>query len=275
VPVKDKDFDALLFGPFDKKLPKVLGGVAGLDELASSAEGALHGDFHAARLYVGRYRELTRWLLESAARSRPELVSINEDGEVEVRDSSGASGGFIAAALDETAAGAPFSRWTATCGLRLGVPLHALSSLRLMLPDTYPLDPPSAAQVTRISELDARRFLSAVRRSLNVEEPPLEGVQQVFDLNYTELGRLFGISRQGAKDWLKRGVPTDRQDKVAAVSAIADLLERKLKPDRIPGIVRRAANAYDGHTMLELIAADRHQELLDITRRSFDWTTAA
>ena len=269
------DFDALLSAPFDEKLPRLLGRLAGLDELARSAEGALNGDFHAARIYVGHYRVLTRWLLEAAARTRPELVSINQQGEIEVRDSSGSGGGFIAAALDETAADAPFSRWTATCGLRLGVPLHALSSLRLMLPNTYPLDPPSAAHILQISELIARRFLFAVRRSLNAEEPPLERIQQVFDVNYTELGRLFGVSRQGVKDWLERGVPTDRQDKVATVSAIADLLERKLKADRIPGIARRPAESYDGNTMLELIAADRHQELLDITRRSFDWATAA
>jgi hypothetical protein len=275
VTVKDKDFAALLSGPFDEKLPRLLGELAGLDELASSAEGALNGDVRAARIYVGHYRELTRFLLEAAARTRPELINIDQDGRVEVRDSSGAGGGFIAAVLDETAAEAPFSRWTVTCGLRLGVALHALSSLRLMLPDTCPLDPPSAAQVPRISELNTRRFLFAVRRSLNAQEPPLERIQQVFDLNNTELGRMFRVSRQGAKDWLERGVPTDRHDKVATVAAIADVLERKLKADRIPGLARRPAEAYDGHTMLELIAADRHQELLDITRRSFDWSTAA
>jgi hypothetical protein len=275
VPVTDKDLDALLSGPFDEKLPRLVGRLAGLDELARSAEGALTGDFDAARIYVGHYRELTRWLLEAAARARPELISINQQGDMEVRDSSGARGGFIAAVLDETAAEAPFSRWTATCGLRLGVALHALASLRLMLPDTYPLDPPSAAQVPQISEHDARRFLFAVRRSLNAQEPPLERIQQVFGVNYTELGRLFGVSRQGAKDWLERGVPTDRKDKVATVAAIADVLERKLKADRIPGIARRPAQAYRDNTMLELIAADRHLELLDITRRSFDWATSA
>ena len=73
---------------------------------------------------------------------------------------------------------------------------------------------------------------------------------------------MFGVSRQGAKDWLERGVPADRQNKVATVAAITDLLERKLKADRIPGIARRAADAYDGYTILELIALDRHGELL-------------
>jgi hypothetical protein len=62
---------------------------------------------------------------------------------------------------------------------------------------------------------------------------------------------------------------------VATISSIADLLERKLKPGRVAGIARRAAPAYGGKTMLELIAEERHDELLEITRRSFDWATAA
>jgi hypothetical protein len=39
--------------------------------------------------------------------------------------------------------------------------------------------------------------------------------------------------------------------------------------------VRRPADAYGGKTMLELIAADEHGELLAQVRDSFDWTSAA
>lgn len=275
--VKDYDLEDLLSEPFDEKLRLRLGvlvGLAGMRELARSADQALQGNVSAAHVYVTRYRELTQRLLEAAALARPELVRIN-DKTVVVLDPSGGTGGFLRAALDETAAEAPFSRWAALRGLEEGVALHALASLRSLLPDTQPLDPPVVGGVMTVSELNTRRFLGAVRRSLNAEQPPLERIRDALDLNYTELGNLFGVSRQGAKDWLQRGVPTDRQNKVATVAAVVDLLERKLKADRIPGIARRPAGAYDGHTMLELIAQDRHEDLLNITRQSFDWATAS
>jgi hypothetical protein len=43
----------------------------------------------------------------------------------------------------------------------------------------------------------------------------------------------------------------------------------------VPGIVRRPAEVYGGLTMLEMIAADRHEELLEFTRASFDFGRAA
>ncbi len=59
------------------------------------------------------------------------------------------------------------------------------------------------------------------------------------------------------------------------MAAIADILARRLKPARVPGIARRPAAAYDGETMLSLIAADRHEWLLESVRRSFDYALTA
>ena len=53
------------------------------------------------------------------------------------------------------------------------------------------------------------------------------------------------------------------------------MLERKLKTDRIAGVARRAADAYGGLTMIEMITADRHLELLDSVRGAFEWHQAA
>lgn len=277
MPAADSDFEDLLSEPFDDTLPNRLSGLLGdaeLDTMAWALPLALRGNIPAARQYVDAYRQVARRLLEAAAQARPELVRVDAD-EVVVKDQSGHQAGFVLQAMEQTAAEAPFSRWAALRGIKQGVMLHALASLRSLLPDTQPLEPPVVSGVLPISELDTRRFLAAVRRSLNAGQPPLDRIRDTFDLNNTELGRLFGVTRQAVQDWARRGVPSDRQDKVTAVAAIADLLERKLKADRIPGVVRRPAAAYDGHSMLDLIAADRHQELLEITRRSFDWATAA
>jgi hypothetical protein len=272
-----KDRHELLDAPYTARLRSLFDNLAReeIAQLGSTVERALHGDSRAASAYVRSYRRLTRALLTSAAESRPELFVIGATCRVELQSRSGARAGWIGAALDQSAAEAPFSRWAALLGLREGVAMHALASLRALIPDSPPLDAPATDEMLPISDIDARRFLRGVRRQLDTDQPQLERIQEIFGLNNTELGTLFGVSRQGVKEWIEGGVPAGRQDMVATVAAIADLLERKLKLDRIPGVARRPADAYGGLTMLDLISQGRERELLDITRRSFDWATAA
>jgi hypothetical protein len=123
---------------------------------------------------------------------------------------------------------------------------------------------------------DAALFARRVRNRLaHGCESDLERLMRVFDVSKSELGRLYGVTRQAIDSWLANGVPADRQEKFASMLALADLLERKLKAGRVPGVARRAAAAYGGLTMLEMIAADRHDELLAAVRDSFDWARAA
>lgn len=103
----------------------------------------------------------------------------------------------------------------------------------------------------------------------------LDGVQETLALSDTELARLFGVRRQAIAQWRSRGVPSVRQSKAATVAAICDLLGHRLKPERIPGAARRPAVAYGGLSMLEMIERDRHEELLEQVRASFDWAAAA
>ena len=103
----------------------------------------------------------------------------------------------------------------------------------------------------------------------------LSTIQDPLALSKTELGRLFGVSRQAIDGWHEHGVPPARQAKAAIVAAVVDLLSHRLKEERLPGIARRPARAYGGLTMLEMIERNRHEELLEITRRSFDWASTA
>jgi hypothetical protein len=103
----------------------------------------------------------------------------------------------------------------------------------------------------------------------------LHEVQATFALSDTELAELFDVRRQAVGQWRERGLPSARQEKAAAIASIADLLSHRLKRERIPGIARRAAGAYGGQTMLEMIRDDRHLELLMEVRHSFDWAATA
>ena len=102
----------------------------------------------------------------------------------------------------------------------------------------------------------------------------LDPVAETFELSETELGRLFGVSRQAVGQWRERGVPSSRMAKLATTAAICDLLRHRLKPERIPGIARRPARAYGGLSMLEMIESDRQDELQAEMRRSFDWAAS-
>jgi hypothetical protein len=99
----------------------------------------------------------------------------------------------------------------------------------------------------------------------------LDPIAETFELSETELGRLFGVSRQAVGQWRDRGVPSNRMAKVTTVAAIGDLLRHRLKPERIPGIARRPASAYGGLSMLEMIERDRQDQLQAQVRQSFDW----
>src|SRR3954453_21199936 len=103
----------------------------------------------------------------------------------------------------------------------------------------------------------------------------LDPIAETFELTETELGRLFGVSRQAVGQWRERGVASNRMAKVTTVAAIGDLLGHQLKSERIPGVARRPADAYGGFSMLDLIELDQQDELLTLIRRSFDWASLA
>jgi hypothetical protein len=103
----------------------------------------------------------------------------------------------------------------------------------------------------------------------------LDRMAEAFELSNTELARLFAVRRQAVDGWRVRGIPGSRLEKATTVAEIADLLSHRLKPERVPGVARRAADAYNGLTMLEMIARDRHRELLGSVRAAFDWSSGS
>jgi hypothetical protein len=249
-----------------------------LASLESPLELALHGSDEATREYVRGYRELTTCLLVNAHRIHQDLVVVTEEGEVALVDGNGQPARAPIGALENGAAEAPFTPWVARYELADAVGLDLTSRARVVLGDRA-LNPPATDNgwAPIGDDLDAQRFIRRVRHFLNHPEArhPLHRIAEAFGLSKTELGGLFGVRRQAVDQWLARGVPPERQEKVATLDALVDVLERKLKPGRLPGVARRPAAAYGGETMLDLIRQDRQRELLDLVHASFDWATAA
>lgn len=249
-----------------------------LTSLGAQLELALHGSDEATREFVRGYRELTTWLLAEARGIPPDRVVVSDEGDVSLIDANGEPAQAPIEALENAAAEAPFTAWAARYELADAVALDLTSRVRALLGHPT-LGPPATDHgwTLVVDDLDAQRFIHRVRRYLNQPDPrhPLRRIMDAFGLSKTELAGLFGVRRQAVDQWLARGVPPERQEKVAALEALVDILERKLKPGRLPGVARRSAAAYGGETMLDLIRQDRHDELLDIVRGSFDWATAA
>jgi DNA-binding XRE family transcriptional regulator len=249
-----------------------------LPALGAELERALKGSDEATRQYVRCYHALTLRVLDEAHRARPDVVVRTADGHLAFIDVKGTPRRAPVEALETASAEAPFGPWTARFPLEEAVALDLASRVRQLIGlralDLTPADP-SLGEV--VDDLTARRFLRRVRFHLNHpdEEHPLRRLMDAFELSKTELGSLFGVRRQAVDQWIERGVPSERQEKVQTLVAICDLLERKLKPGRLAGVARRPADAYGAKTMLELIAANRHRELLELVRESFDWASAA
>ncbi len=255
-----------------------LDGGALLPALGARLERALEGSDDATREYVRCFQVLTLRVLDEAHRVRPDIIVRTDEGDLAVIDVKGAARRAPVEALETLSAEAPFSSWTARFPLEEAVALDLTSRVCLLIglrgPDVVPAEP-GVGEI--VDDLTARHFLRRVRFYLNhpEEEHPLRRVMDAFELSKTELASLFGVRRQAVDQWLERGVPSERREKVQTVVAICDLMERKLKPGRLAGVARRPADAYGGKRMLELIAADRHRELLELVRESFDWASAA
>jgi hypothetical protein len=251
--------------------------------LDADAREALAGSVGAARTYVRDYRQLAKQLLVVARSTSPDRDGSTGQAAADLRGGRGGVGladaplPSLSEFIAHSSAAAPFSSWTGRFDIGDAIALDLASRIRELV-GAQPLQrPPGPPALGGHDLAAAQRFLRHVRYELNHpdNEPPLPHLMDALGLSKTELGRLFGVSRQAIDQWLERGVPADRQEKLGTLLALVSLLERKLKPGRLPGVARRPAAAYGDLSMLELIRADRHRELLDTVRASFDWATAA
>ncbi|HXN37035.1 MAG TPA: hypothetical protein VN892_03285 [Solirubrobacteraceae bacterium] len=257
---------------------------AALKEIESSVPDALVGKRAQVRAYVEAYRQLGSRMLNAVGKARPDLIVFDEAhnvvlvGELKTPGDKGEeSVRWLKAALDQEAMSAPFSEWVGTLGVGRGTAVAFVAQLRLMLRDTKPLALPRVHHLPTwaLSDEEAVRFYRAVGDELARVRTPLGHIASVLGVSRTELARLFGVRRQAIEQWEARGVPGERQEKLATLDAIADLLTAKLKPDRIAAVVRRPAVAYGDRSILEAIVAGDEALVLDELRNAFDWATAA
>lgn len=207
---------------------------------------ALRGDERAARRYARAWRDLVAALLAE----HPEAPAA------------------AAPVLDHLALTAPFDP---------AGPQHALMSAASGIISGMALSapPPRAAITTLPGTADYQRFSRYVLSEVSGAGTGLESLLAAWQMTVTEMATLFGVRRQAVGQWLDDGVPVVRLPKLATMLRVAELLERNLLSERIPAVVRAPSDRWKGATMLDLIAAHRHEELLVDVARSFDWAASA
>lgn len=260
---------------------RALPGAPRMRQVARLMEAALSGSATAVRGYVSVSHKLLSRLLASAHAAEPDLVRQNESA-FSVVDADRRPTDYALEILELGAVEAPFSPWVASCGAERGTVLYWVSRLRGAVPGARPLTVPSKRNGMPHWEGTDRehvlRFVALTVSAIQARQQtvlPLLKVQELLGLTATELARLFGVSRQAATAWLDQGAPSARLPKLHTVLTIAELLERQLKKGRLPAVIRKPAAVYDSLSILDMIAADRQDEVLAETRRSFDWASAA
>lgn len=251
-----------------------------LARLERAVRRTAKGERSAAQDYFAAWQSLATGILKLVRAKRPDLIVLSKSGELLVVDVKGDPPEVTADLFAAAAPAAPFSPWVGMVGLSKGIGLRLLAEVRATIPGAVPLVPKSGMCPHWTNPDAMRTALQLLRRAaaentLARPRTPLARLTELFDLDRTELAKLFGVTRQAVEQWERRGVPAERQEKLMTVLSIGELLTRKLRPGILPGVARKAADAYGGRTMLEMIAEDDHAKLLESVRASFDWAATA
>jgi hypothetical protein len=130
---------------------------------------------------------------------------------------------------------------------------------------------PAQAAVVLLSERDqswTRSLVDELDRAVRTQ--PLERFVALWGLSNAGAARVFGVSRQAFSKWLRSGPPAARAGAVADLATATDLLDRYVKRERIPAVVRRSATALGDMSLLELATTGDTRTLADSVQDMFD-----
>lgn len=128
--------------------------------------------------------------------------------------------------------------------------------------------------------IDVHRFEWFLKSIAEVEHEreqgsPLRRAMTTLALSSTDVAQLMGVKRQAVDKWLLAGPPADRSEKIGALAEIADILRYRLRDGMPAVVVRRTAEAYGQRSMLDVLAQDDHEWLLQSVKESFDFRRVA
>lgn len=130
---------------------------------------------------------------------------------------------------------------------------------------------PTEAAAAVLAEQDhawTRSLVDELDRA--VRSQPLERLVDLWGLSNAATARIFGVSRQAFSRWLANGPPASRADAVADLVTATDVLDRYVKRERIPAVVRRPAPLLDDMSLLDLATLGDTRGVVDAVVAMFD-----
>lgn len=126
----------------------------------------------------------------------------------------------------------------------------------------------AAAVLSRSDPAWARQLVDELDRTIRTD--PLERFTELWDLSNSAAARVFGVSRQAFSKWLQVGPPASRAAAVIDLSTATDLLDRYVKRERIPAVVRRASPGLGDVSLLDLAAQGETRAVAESVAAMFD-----
>lgn len=85
-------------------------------------------------------------------------------------------------------------------------------------------------------------------------------------LSYDDIGRMFSVSGETARRWALgvSSIPADAAARLDVANQAINRMQRLIRPDRLPGVLRRQADAFDGDPALAWILRGR---IADVAER--------
>lgn len=113
-----------------------------------------------------------------------------------------------------------------------------------------------------------RELVDLLDRQVRTE--PLDRLSSLWDLSNAAAARIFGVSRQAYSKWLRSGPPAERADDIASVDSITTLLDRYVKRERIPAVVRRPSPRLGDRSIIERLESGDFRQTASIVAETFD-----
>lgn len=132
------------------------------------------------------------------------------------------------------------------------------------------MSPEEAAAVLSAHSDEAwtRRFVDELNRTVRTR--PLDRFTELWGLSNAAAARIFGVSRQAFSKWIRNGPPAARSAAVADLASATELLDRYVKRERIPAVVRRPAPNLGGRSLLDLAGDGDTRAVAEAVAEMFD-----
>lgn len=127
------------------------------------------------------------------------------------------------------------------------------------------------AEILERSKGDISTLRKLVARlDAELSAAPLHRCVRLWGVSTAQVGVMFDVTRQAAAKWMVDGPPAARAGQVALLDEATELLDRWIKRERIPAVVRRPADTLGGRTLLDLALDGEFESVRDELVETFD-----